>query len=181
MSETQSTVRRTVQFVCDLCRQHYSTFEILMTHNRLRHYHTIKFGCGYCNESFRNEDDLYCHFVLTHHVDPYEARGPADQPRNASESDDGDATEELLSPAVRRVDETCPQMRLISESDDGSEFGPDGDEDDGSESVDSDTELNYNELYIRRKQSALTQEEISEMADVFKKTVQATYTTKCTF
>ncbi|ETN66363.1 hypothetical protein AND_001851 [Anopheles darlingi] len=172
MSETQ--------FVCDLCRQHYSTFEILMTHNRLRHYHTIKFGCGYCNETFRNEDDLYCHFVLTHHVDPYEARDPADRSRNASESDDG-SEEQVVSPVVRRADETCPQMRLISESDDGSEYEQDDDDEDGSESADSDMELNYNELYMRRKRSAMTQEEISELADVFKKTVQATYTTKCTF
>ncbi|XP_035795483.1 transcriptional regulator of yeast form adherence 4-like isoform X2 [Anopheles albimanus] len=171
-----------MQFVCDLCRQHYSTFEILMTHNRLRHYHTIKFGCGYCNETFRNEDDLYCHFVLTHHVDPHEGRGPAaDRPRNASESEDGEGGDELMSPVVRRADETCPQMRLISESEDGSEYEADEDEEDGSDSVDSDLELNYNELYMRRKRSAMTQEEISELADVFKKTVQATYTTKYTF
>uniref|UniRef100_A0A182IU79 C2H2-type domain-containing protein n=1 Tax=Anopheles atroparvus TaxID=41427 RepID=A0A182IU79_ANOAO len=172
MSETQ--------FVCDLCRQHYSTFEILMTHNRLKHYHTIKFGCGYCNETFRNEDDLYCHFVLTHHIDPYGQPTSDDCRRSRSNSEVSDESEEC----------TGGPMRLISESDDGSvesaeanesssAEGEYDDDDDGACSEDgSDAELNYNELYMRRKRSAMTQEEISELTDVFKKTVQATYTTK---
>ncbi|XP_058126009.1 uncharacterized protein LOC131293309 [Anopheles ziemanni] len=172
MSETQ--------FVCELCQQHYSTFEILMTHNRLKHYHTIKFGCGYCNETFRSEDDLYCHFVLTHHIDPCgnPTSGERVHRRSHTNSEASDEYE----------DQPCGQMRLISESDDGSlvesssaegEF--DEDEDCASSDEESDPELNYNELYMRRKRSAMTQEEISELTDVFKKTVQATYTTKFRF
>ncbi|XP_049278384.1 uncharacterized protein LOC125761368 [Anopheles funestus] len=164
MSETQ--------FVCDLCGQRYSTFEILMTHNRLKHYHTIKFGCGYCNETFRQEDDLYCHFVLTHRVDPY-----AKSRCNSAGSDESEVYGSPEDTLIRQAEETCGQMRLISESDDGSESigsstGEDSDEDS------SDLELNYNELYMRRKRSAMTQEEISELTDVFKKSVQSTYTTK---
>uniref|UniRef100_A0A182KBR8 C2H2-type domain-containing protein n=1 Tax=Anopheles christyi TaxID=43041 RepID=A0A182KBR8_9DIPT len=156
--------------------QRYSTFEILMTHNRLKHYHAIKFGCGYCNETFRHEDDLYCHFVLTHHVDPY-----AKSRCNSSESSDGHEIE-YGSPdsLVRQADETCGQMRLISESDDGTESNGSCSVEEESESDEdlSDMELNYNELYMRRKRSAMTQEEISELTDVFKKTVQSTYSTK---
>uniref|UniRef100_A0A182QF07 C2H2-type domain-containing protein n=1 Tax=Anopheles farauti TaxID=69004 RepID=A0A182QF07_9DIPT len=168
MSETQ--------FVCDLCGQRYSTFEILMTHNRLKHYHSIKFGCGYCNETFRHEDDMYCHFVLTHRVDPY-----AKSRCNSSGSDE---PQELGSPdaLIRQAEETCGQMRLISESDNGSEpsccSSSSSSESECSEDEGSDMELNYNELYMRRKRSAMTQEEISELTDVFKKTVQSTYTTK---
>ncbi|XP_040169495.1 centrosome-associated zinc finger protein CP190-like isoform X1 [Anopheles arabiensis] len=169
MSETQ--------FVCDLCGQRYSTFEILMTHNRLKHYHTIKFGCGYCNETFRHQDDLYCHFVLTHRVDPY-----ANKSRCNSSGSRSDGTEEYGSPdsLIRQAEETCGQLRLISESDDGSEsIGSCSAEESESEDDDlSDMELNYNELYMRRKRSAMTQEEISELTDVFKKTVQSTYSTK---
>uniref|UniRef100_A0A182MP15 C2H2-type domain-containing protein n=1 Tax=Anopheles culicifacies TaxID=139723 RepID=A0A182MP15_9DIPT len=164
MSETQ--------FVCDLCGQRYSTFEILMTHNRLKHYHTIKFGCGYCNETFRHEDDLYCHFVLTHRVDPY-----AKTRCNSVESDDAEVCGSPGDTLVRQAEETCGQMRLISESDDGSEsIGSSSGED--SDESSSDLELNYNELFMRRKRSAMTQEEISELTDVFKKSVQSTYTTK---
>uniref|UniRef100_A0A182WGK7 C2H2-type domain-containing protein n=1 Tax=Anopheles minimus TaxID=112268 RepID=A0A182WGK7_9DIPT len=164
MSETQ--------FVCDLCGQRYSTFEILMTHNRLKHYHTIKFGCGYCNETFRHEDDLYCHFVLTHRVDPY-----AKTRCNSAESDDAEVCGSPEDRYIRQAEETCGQMRLISESDDGSESidSSSGEDSDGDS---SDLELNYNELYMRRKRSAMTQEEISELTDVFKKSVQSTYTTK---
>uniref|UniRef100_A0A182PUI5 C2H2-type domain-containing protein n=1 Tax=Anopheles epiroticus TaxID=199890 RepID=A0A182PUI5_9DIPT len=168
MSETQ--------FVCDLCGQRYSTFEILMTHNRLKHYHAIKFGCGYCNETFRHQDDLYCHFVLTHRVDPY-----AKSRSNSSESSEGHE-EEYGSPealAVRQAEAICGQMRLISESDDGSESLGSCSEEESEDGEDlSDLELNYNELYMRRKRSAMTQEEISELTDVFKKTVQSTYSTK---
>ncbi|XP_053676705.1 acidic leucine-rich nuclear phosphoprotein 32 family member B-like [Anopheles nili] len=153
------------QFLCDLCGQRYSTFEILMTHNRLKHYHTIKFGCGYCNETFRHEDDLYCHFVLTHHVDPYAKR----RCDSAESDEDG-----------------YGQMRLISESDDGeepTESSADDDddeeeEDEEEEDENNDVELSYNELYVRRKQSAMTQEEISELTDEFKKSVQSAFFTK---
>ncbi|XP_053665930.1 uncharacterized protein LOC128715072 [Anopheles marshallii] len=171
MSETQ--------FVCDLCGQRYSTFEILMTHNRLKHYHTIKFGCGYCNETFRLEDDLYCHFVLTHRVDPY-----AKSRCNSAGSDESEVCGGPEDTPIRQSEGTetsntypCGQMRLISESDDGSESICSSSGED-SDSDGSDLELNYNELYMRRKRSAMTQEEISELTDVFKKSVQSTYTTK---
>ncbi|XP_035907217.1 transcriptional regulator of yeast form adherence 4-like isoform X1 [Anopheles stephensi] len=167
MSETQ--------FVCDLCGQRYSTFEILMTHNRLKHYHTIKFGCGYCNETFRHEDDLYCHFVLTHRVDPY-AKSRCNSSESEAESEVYGSPGDTL---IRQAEETCGQMRLISESDDGSEsIGSCSGESSGDEEDGSDLELNYNELYMRRKRSAMTQEEISELTDVFKKSVQSTYSTK---
>ncbi|XP_058060195.1 Krueppel homolog 1-like [Anopheles bellator] len=172
MSETQ--------FVCDLCHQRYSTFSILMTHNRLRHYHSIKCGCGYCNETFRNEDDLYCHFVLKHHVDPYALRESPDGSWSASASpQEGAKVPEKSSPDSQppATGERCPRLSS-SESDDGSAY-EDDDDDDGE--VDFGMELNYNELYVRRKRSALTQEEIAELADEFKKTVQAAYTTKVKF
>ncbi|XP_052868352.1 histone-lysine N-methyltransferase PRDM16-like [Anopheles cruzii] len=176
MSETQ--------FVCDLCHQRYSTFEILMTHNRLRHYHTIKCGCGYCNETFRNEDDLYCHFVLTHHVDPYAPRESPDGSWSASTSpQEGSKVREMSSADSQPATggERCPRLSN-SESEDGSAYEDDDDDaDQDDEGVDFGMELNYNELYVRRKRSALTQEEIAELADEFKKTVQATYTTKVKF
>uniref|UniRef100_A0A182Y0Q3 C2H2-type domain-containing protein n=1 Tax=Anopheles stephensi TaxID=30069 RepID=A0A182Y0Q3_ANOST len=166
MSETQ--------FVCDLCGQRYSTFEILMTHNRLKHYHTIKFGCGYCNETFRHEDDLYCHFVLTHRVDPY-AKSRCNSSESEAESEVYGSPGDTL---IRQAEETCGQMRLISESDDGSESIAVRAKVQAMRKTAVDLELNYNELYMRRKRSAMTQEEISELTDVFKKSVQSTYSTK---
>lgn len=75
-------------------------------------------------------------------------------------------------------------------------FGDDGDDDDDddeggltfghscgqdSDYDDDEMELNYNELFKKRKQSAMTQEEIMELADVFKKPAEAMCISKLHF
>lgn len=52
---------------------------------------------------------------------------------------------------------------------------------DDSDSNDDEIELNYNELFKKRKQSAMTQEEIMELADVFKKPAEAMCISKLHF
>ncbi|XP_065077821.1 uncharacterized protein LOC135701040 [Ochlerotatus camptorhynchus] len=171
-----------IQFVCDLCSLRYSTFEILMTHNRIKHYHSIRFRCGLCNEAFMNEDDLHCHFILTHRVDPYDL-----------ECNQMIQNKKALQEMVLSDDE---RKRIMSRCDTQDAFGDDGDDDDDDEggltfghpcSHDSDyddddeLELNYNELFKKRKQSAMTQEEIMELADVFKKPSEAICISKLHF
>ncbi|EAT38030.1 AAEL010040-PA [Aedes aegypti] len=165
-----------IQFVCELCSLRYSTFEILMTHNRIKHYHSIRFRCGLCNEAFMNEDDLHCHFILTHRMDPYnlESSQVIHHKRSFNEM--------VLSDDERN--------RIISRCDNPEEFDDD-DSDEGmtfghrcagdSDSNDDEIELNYNELFKKRKQSAMTQEEIMELADVFKKPAEAMCISKLHF
>lgn len=148
-----------IQFVCDLCSLRYSTFEILMTHNRIKHYHSIRFRCGFCNEAFMNEDDLHCHFILTHRVDPYNLESSQMVCHKKS------LHQMMLSEdEKRRIMTRCDSL----EDDDGESGDSDGSDGDDLDEL----ELNYNELFKKRKQSAMTQEEIMELADVFKKSAQ---------
>ncbi|XP_053696455.1 uncharacterized protein LOC128743808 [Sabethes cyaneus] len=158
-----------IQFVCDLCSLRYSTFEILMTHNRIKHYHSIRFRCGFCNEAFMNEDDLHCHLILTHRVDPYNL-------------DDGQMIEQrrAITDTVLSEDEKRSIMIRCD--------CPSNDEenDDAEDQIDpleeyEQLELDYNELFKQRKRSALTAEEILELTDVFKKSSDALCISKLHF
>ncbi|XP_055600841.1 uncharacterized protein LOC129749783 isoform X2 [Uranotaenia lowii] len=152
-----------IEFVCDLCSLRYSTFEILMTHNRIKHYHSIRFRCGFCNEAFMNEDDLHCHFILTHRVDPYNLdnsqvvhhRRALHQTRLSEDEKRWIRT---------RCDSQCSEASIDEDRDQDQELSSDSE---------AEIELNYNELFKKRKQSAMTQEEIMELADVFKKPAEA--------
>ncbi|KXJ84558.1 hypothetical protein RP20_CCG000029 [Aedes albopictus] len=163
-----------IQFVCELCSLRYSTFEILMTHNRIKHYHSIRFRCGLCNEAFMNEDDLHCHFILTHRMDPYNLEGSQIMHYKKS------FNEMVLTDDERK--------RIMSRCDSQGDYD-DEDLDEGmtfrcvddSDSNDDEIELNYNELFKKRKQSAMTQEEIMELADVFKKPAEAMCISKLHF
>ncbi|XP_055547223.1 uncharacterized protein LOC129731348 [Wyeomyia smithii] len=159
-----------IQFVCDLCSLRYSTFEILMTHNRIKHYHSIRFRCGFCNEAFMNEDDLHCHFILTHRVDPYNMEsGQMVEQRRA-------ITETVLSEDEKRL--------IMSRCDcSDSEEGDDDSEPELEDVLDEyeQLELDYNELFKQRKQSALTAEEILELTDVFKKSTDGLCISKLHF
>ncbi|XP_058820376.1 zinc finger protein 611-like isoform X1 [Topomyia yanbarensis] len=161
-----------IQFVCDLCSLRYSTFEILMTHNRIKHYHSIRFRCGFCNETFMNEDDLHCHFILTHRVDPYNLESSQMVHHRRS-----------IHQTVLSEDE---KQRIMTRCDcsDGESVDHEGlmvdQELDDLDEYDQ-LELDYNELFKQRKQSAMTQEEILELTDVFKKPAEAMCISKMHF
>lgn len=130
-----------------------------------------------------NEDDLHCHFILTHRVDPYNLE------YNRMIQHKKPLHETVLSDAERKT--------IMSRCDTLDAFGDDEDDDDddeegglmfghtcGSDSDyddDDEPELNYNELFKKRKQSAMTQEEIMELADVFKKPAEAMCISKLHF
>ncbi|XP_055644386.1 uncharacterized protein LOC129780308 [Toxorhynchites rutilus septentrionalis] len=156
-----------IQFVCDLCSLRYSTFEILMTHNRIKHYHSIRFRCGYCKEAFMNEDDLHCHFILTHRVDPYNLES-SQMVRYKKSIHQTVLSEDEKRHIMRRCDSQSDDDYSEEEQEDQNGFTI-GHESPVESDEEDELELDYNKLFKKRKQSAMTQEEILELTDVFRK------------